>query len=82
MVYFEKPLEKLRTVVVFQITLKTLGPTPALYTSSFDEKCKSVLLSRRSAEPPLTRSPIRRNRSNRIETGPGCVPCFHRLLKR
>jgi len=34
-----------------QNTLKTLGPTPALYTSSFDRKCKFVLISTRGAGP-------------------------------
>jgi len=65
--------EKLRIVVVSQITLKTLVPAPALYTSSFGRKCKIVLLSRRSTGPPLARGPIRRNQSNRLQTGPGCT---------
>jgi len=30
-------------------TWKTLDPAPALYTSSFDRKCKFVLVNRRSA---------------------------------
>jgi len=30
-----------------------------------------ALASRRSAEPPLAQGAIRRNRSNRLKTGPG-----------
>jgi len=53
-----------------QNTVKTLGPTPILYTSSFDKKCKFVLVSTRGAGPSLARGPIRRNRSYRLKTGP------------
>ena len=59
--------------MVSQITLKRLGPALALYTSSFDGKCKFVLLGRCSTGPPLARGPIRRNRSNRLKNGPGGV---------
>jgi len=52
--------KKLRTIIVSQNTLKTLGPMPALYTSSFDKKCKFVLVSRRSVGSPLPLGPIRR----------------------
>ena len=65
--------KKLRTVVVSQMTLKTLGLAPELHRSSLD-KCEFVLLSRRSAGPPLAQGPIRRNRSNRLKTGPGRKP--------
>jgi len=56
--------------MVSQNTLKTLSPTPTLYTNSFHRKCKFVLVSRRSAGPPLARGTISRNQSNRLKTGP------------
>ena len=43
-------------VLVSQNNMKTLGPMPALYTSSFDRKCKFALVSRRSAGPNLKKS--------------------------
>ena len=52
---------------------KTLGPAPALQSSNFDRKGKFAVVSRRSAGPPLARGPFRRNRSNRLKTGPACV---------
>ena len=58
---FKRPLEKCEN---------RFGPSPTLCTSSFDKKCKFALVNRRSAGPPLARGPIRRNRSNRLKTGP------------
>ena len=70
--YFEKLLEKIWLLrrLVSQNTLKTLGPAPALQTSSFDRKCKLSLRWLVGA----ARGPIRRNRSNQLKTGPDWEP--------
>jgi len=60
----------LRTVCSFKPPRKRLGSALALYTSSYDRKCKSAMVSKQSAGPLWARGPIRRNRSNRFKTGP------------
>jgi len=62
MLYFERPLKKLRIIMVSQNTLRTLGPMPALCTSSFEESVNLCCLV------GVARGPIRRNRSNRLKT--------------
>jgi len=54
--------------------LKTLGPAPALQTSSLDRKCKFAVVGRRNVGLSLARDPIRRNRSNQLKTGPDWEP--------
>jgi len=75
LLYFERPLEKFDHRFGLSKQLKKHCAPPVLYTSNFDRKCKFALASRRSVGPPLARGPIRRNRSNRLETDPGgeCV---------
>ena len=64
--------KNLKTARSLKPPWKRLGSALALYTSSYDRKCKSALVSKRSAGPSLVRGPIRRNRSNRFKTGPVC----------
>jgi len=61
----------LGTVLVSQNTLKNTGPRAGTIHNQFRIKCKFVLVSKRSAGSPLAWGPIRRNRSNRLKTGPG-----------
>jgi len=50
--------------MVSQNTLKTLGLTPALHTNNFEENVNLCCLV------GVARCPVRRNRSNRLKTGP------------
>ena len=54
--------KNLRTVCSLKLPWETLGSALALYTSCYDRKCKSALVRKWSAGPPLARGPIRRNR--------------------
>jgi len=71
-VYFERPLEKIcRTVLVSQNTIENNGPRAGALHKQLRWKCRFALVSWRSAGLPLARGPIRRNKSNRLKTGPG-----------